>query len=75
MGIPVGSTLRFDETGDFVTVVAPKKVQAGDGAPTSLTAVTRELLGLDYNVQPTKYWSFGEKNLRLIWEETYVTPD
>ena len=75
MGIPTGSALHFDQTNDVVTVVAAKKVQMIDGEPTSLTAVTRELLGLDYNVQPTKYWSFDGTNLRSIWEHTYSNPD
>ena len=75
MGIPVGSLLRFDQTDDTVTVVAAKKVKPNDGDPTSLTAITRELLELDYNVQPTRYWSFNGKNLRTIWEETYVNSE
>ena len=75
MSIPLGATLTFDQTNDTVTVVAAKKVRFNDGEPTSLTAATRELLGLDYNVQPTRHWSFNGRNLREIWEETYVTPD
>lgn len=72
MDIPVGSLLTFDETGDQVKTLGPKKVQFKDNDNLSLTAVTRELLELDYNVQPTKYWSFEGKNLRQIWEETYL---
>ena len=75
MEIPIGSSLRFDRTDDVVTVVTPKKVQTNSGEPTSLTAITRELLGLDYNVQPTRYWSFNGKNLRDIWEDTYANSD
>lgn len=72
MGIPDEAKLTFNEGDSFVIVVGPKKVRVGDGEPTSLTAVTRKILGLDYNVQPTRYWSFNGKNLRQIWEETYL---
>ncbi|MDA7932506.1 GIY-YIG nuclease family protein [Mariniblastus sp.] len=75
MDIPNGSRLTFNTTDDYVIVVAHKKVIFNDGEPTSLTAVTREILGLDYNIQPTRHWSFDGRNLRDIWSETYVTSD
>lgn len=75
MDIPNGSRLTFNSTDDYAIVVAPKKVIFNDGEPTSLTAVTREILGLDYNIQPTRHWSFDGRNLRDIWSETYVTSD
>ncbi len=75
MGIPIGSSIRFDQTGEFATIATARKVQTEGDHPKSLTAVTREMLGLNYNVQPTRYWSFSGKNLRTIWEETYAFAD
>ena len=72
MGIPVGTTLTFN-TGDksaLVTVCADKKVLY-NGQDYSLTQLTRELLELDYNVQPTRYWSYNGKSLAAIYEEVY----
>jgi hypothetical protein len=76
MGIAIGSTLTFADDDDTitVTVTAPKKVRY-NGEEVSLTRVTREILGLDYNIQPTKYWLCEGRNLRDIWEETYVEGD
>jgi hypothetical protein len=70
MGIPTGSTL-VSSAGDVeVTVVAPRKVQFG-GEETSLTAVTRTMLGLPYSVAPGPYWRFQGKLLSEIYEDTY----
>ncbi len=75
MGIPMGSVMRFTEDENTsVTVVSEKKVRFNDEI-VSLTRATREILGLDYNVQPTKYWMVDSRNLRDIWEETYVMED
>ena len=73
MGIPVGSTLIFTKTGTTATVIAPKKVRLGeDGEETSLTAATRQLLGLDYSVAPGSYWRFQGKTVSEIYNDTYV---
>ena len=72
MGIPIGAELVF--TGDddaTVTVVSDRKVEF-NGEIVFLSKATRELLGLDYNVQPTRYWTYHGKNLRDIYVETYV---
>lgn len=46
-----------------VIVIGEKKVLFEDKEQ-SLTAVTRKLLGLNHDVQPTGYWNFEGKNLR-----------
>jgi hypothetical protein len=70
MGISVGSLLQFTESDATVAVSSERKViLAGDEL--SLTAATRQLLGLDYSVQPGPYWTFEGKSLRAIYEETY----
>ncbi len=70
MGIAVGSVLNFTE-GDFaVSVSGERKVRLGD-EEMSLTAATRQLLGLDYSVAPGPYWTYDGKSLRVIYDETY----
>jgi len=51
--------------------VGNKKVRFREHDSISLTAATRQMLNLDYNVQPTRYWTFGGKNLREIYNTTY----
>lgn len=71
MGIPIGSILNFTENDTTVRVCSDKKVLLGD-EEMSLTAATRLLLGLDYSVQPSPYWTFAGQSLRAIYDETYV---
>lgn len=73
MGISVGEKLIYIKD-DYVleaTVCGSRKI-IFDGKETSLTAATRELLGLQHDVQPTPYWSYNGKNLMDIYNETYV---
>lgn len=72
MGIQPNSVLTFvNDPSVCVTVVADKKVSYNDNE-ISLTAITKQLLGLDYAVQPIKYWVYDGKNLRDIYDETYT---
>jgi hypothetical protein len=71
MGIPIGAVLEFSQSQDkTVQVVSDKKVLFND-KERSLTAVTRELLKLDYSVAPGPYWLFDGRVLRDIYNETY----
>ena len=70
MGIPIGSVLRFIEGDATVTVAGEKKVSL-DGEEMSLTAATRQLLGVEYSVAPGPYWTYEGKLLRAIYDETY----
>lgn len=73
MGIPVGSKLVYgkDDHNQVVEVSGDRTVSFNN-TETSLTLVTRELLGLDYNVQPTPYWTYNGRNLWDIYNDTYV---
>jgi hypothetical protein len=72
MGIPAGSVLQFTENDATVTVVSDRKVLL-NGEEMSLTAATRQLLGLDYSVAPGSYWTFEGKQLRDIYDDTYTS--
>ena len=73
MGIPLGSKLVFakDDIVQEAFVCGARKITI-DGTESSLTAATRELLGLQHDVQPTPYWTFNGRNLMEIYNETYV---
>lgn len=73
MGIPVGEQLVFAKGDEPVYAeVANERKVIYQGKEYSLTALTRELLGLSYDVQPTNYWLYNGKNLQEIYNETYI---
>lgn len=75
MGIPPGSTLVSSDDGTTsVVVIDARRVRLGD-EELSLTAATRGLLGLDYDVQPSPHWTFEGRPLREIYNETYGPRD
>lgn len=71
MGIPVGSTLVCTRNGEQASVNSPRTILF-KGEETSLTAATREILGLEYNVAPGPYWTLNGRLLRDIYNETYL---
>ncbi len=76
MNIPLGATLVFAKSGATATVTGPKKVRLQpDSEDISLTAATRQLLGLEYSVAPSAYWTYQGKLLSEIYEETYILED
>jgi hypothetical protein len=74
MGISVGSELHFTQGDEVVTVSSERRVTL-NGEDVSLTRATRILLGYDYNVQPSPYWTFEGKVLREIYNDTYSSED
>jgi hypothetical protein len=53
------------------TVVSEKKVDY-NGNEYSLTRLTRELLNIEHDVQPTRYWSYLGKVLTEYYDSTYA---
>lgn len=70
IGIPLGSILRFTESDATVVVCGDKKVTL-NSEEMSLTAATQQLLGLDYSVAPSSYWTYEGKSLNTINNHTY----
>lgn len=72
MGIPTGSVLVFNATGEEATVQTPRSVMFR-GEEMSITNATRLALGegYAYNVAPGPYWTFNGKKVRDIYDETY----
>ncbi|ADQ80093.1 hypothetical protein Palpr_1954 [Paludibacter propionicigenes WB4] len=76
MGIPLGARLEFnrdDET--YIVEVCDAKKISYCGVKKSLTAITKELLGIEHALQPTSYWTYNGKNLMDIYNETYVSSE
>ncbi len=74
MGIPLGAELHFVHGPSVVTVSSAKRVRF-NGEEISLTAATRQLLAIEYSVQPSPYWTYQGKRLNEIYEETYGDVD
>ncbi|PWL30741.1 GIY-YIG nuclease family protein [uncultured Roseivirga sp.] len=72
MGIPVRSVLHSNYNHETCEVVDAKKVNFR-GKVMSLTRATREMLELEYSVQPSPYWVYEGKILKDIYDETYGT--
>jgi len=75
IGVPIGAKLVFTygETSAEVFVSSDRKVKTADSdEEKSLTQVTREILDIDYNIQPTRYWSYEGKSLNAYYNETYT---
>ena len=70
MGIPEGSILQFTQGNETCTVLNGRKVSY-QGEETSLTALTKKLLGTDRPLQPSLYWQFCGRRLTDIYNETY----
>jgi hypothetical protein len=74
MGLSPGEKLIFKEGEPAVEVVDNKKIRLND-AVMSLTAATREVLGISHSVQPAPYWYIGDRLLRDVYNETYPLDD
>jgi len=75
MGLEKGTLMTFTNDSEITVTIASEKKVIYNEEEMSLTRVTKELLELEYAVQPTKYWLVDGKNLRDIWRETYVDGD
>jgi len=75
MGIPIGAKLIFayGEISAEVYVSSDRKVKTADSdEEKSLTRITKEILELDYDIQPTRYWNYEGRSLNDYYNETYT---
>jgi hypothetical protein len=70
MEIPINSTLLYKDGETTATVISEKKVSY-IGQEMTLTAATREIMGIDYSVQPSPHWTFEGRLLKDIYESVY----
>jgi hypothetical protein len=76
MGIPLGAELVYIADDSVrVRVIDAKKIEY-EGTEMSLSAVTRDLKGLDYYVQPTSHWRYDSRSLSDLYGDAYpLQPD
>lgn len=76
MGIPIGSELTFNNSGEIATVISDRAVRFRE-EDTSLTNATRVALGdgYAYNIAPGPYWSYNGRRLKDIYNDTYQRPE
>lgn len=73
LGIPIGSQLQFiEDDKEVIAVVSGEKKVLVNGVESSLTAITRELLDLEYSVQPSPYWRYNGRKLLDIYNDVYT---
>jgi len=70
MGIPIGAELLSVHGPSIATVCSAKKI-VFNHEEMSLTAATRQILGIEHSVQPSPHWTYMGKSLRDYYEETY----
>ena len=73
MGLQVGSMLHFKNTSDITCTIASRnRVDYQDRHCVSLSAITKELLGLSYIVQPSPYWQTEDGRLLIDIYKDYT---
>lgn len=72
MGIMIGAKLLFAKDPTIEVIISGEKKVTYQGEEKSLTAITKQLLGITHTLQPTAYWTFEGKNLRDIYDEVYT---
>lgn len=72
MGIPIDSNLVYVKNPDITIKTINAKKVVFEHSEYSLTALTRKLLDLPYNVAPCRYWTYEGKNLQDIYDNTYT---
>jgi len=75
MGLQIGDILTYADDETIIVEIVDEKKVLFNNEVTSLTKATKTIKNLDYAVQPTRHWFHNGKNLRDIWEETYVNDD
>ena len=75
LGIPDGSVLTFTGDNNITVVVQGPKMVVYQDNTMSLTAATREVLGLDYSIQPSPKWKYQGKLLKDIYDDYYSDDD
>lgn len=73
MGIPIGAELQFANGTAGCRVLNGRRVEH-EGEEYSLTALTKKLLGLAHNIQPSPQWTYNGRRLNEIYDETYDLP-
>lgn len=72
MGMKKGDILVFTKNPNITIEIIDEKKVLYQEQIYSLTGITKKLLNISHAIQPTGYWSYDNKNLRDIYDETYT---
>lgn len=72
MGMKKGDILVFTKNPNITIEIVDEKKVLYQEQIYSLTGITKKLLDISHAIQPTGYWSYDNKNLRDIYDETYT---
>ena len=72
MGIPKGAILEFKKDRSIRVEIIDEKNVRYDGTPWKLSPLTKKLLGTTNHIHATTYWTYKDKSLKEIYEETYA---
>ncbi len=72
MGMKKDDIIVFVKDNNIIASIFDEKKVIYEGEVYSLTALTRKILNITHDVQPTGYWSFNGRNLRDIYDEVYT---
>lgn len=70
MGISIDAELKSVRNDTVVKVSSSKRVFL-NGEELSLTAATRKVLNLEYDIAPAPQWTYEGRLLSEIYKETY----
>ena len=71
MDIPIGVNLIFSKDRNIKAEVIGERLVRYNNKEKYLSQITKELLGLEINVQPSLYWEYNGRSLKDIYEEIY----
>lgn len=74
MGIGVGSVLNSVSGGETVIVVADRRVEF-EGEEMSLTQATKKVRNVNYDVHPSRHWTYEGRSLNYFYNQTYPLDD
>lgn len=71
MGLRKGDVLNWKENPDVTISVYTDRTVMHNGKEMAISAVTRDLKGSKWNVAPGAYWTYKDRLLSEIYDETY----
>lgn len=71
MGLQKGDVLYWKYDQEITATVYSERTVLYEGEEMSLSPLTSKLKGLSYNVAPTPFWIYKDRQLSEIYDETY----
>ena len=69
LGIPAGSELKFTRREAVATVMDDRSTLNYEGENFAISVLTGRLMDVNYNISPSRYWTYNGRLLRDIYDE------